>query len=71
MFFNRDRDPILVEVSDGRYNCYGVPTARSVWLTALLKSQGGINESVEDGYYHYNAKLQGLNWVVSLTPYKE
>ena len=70
MFFKRNHDPILVEVRDGQYNCYGDLTTRSAWLAALLKRQGGVNETVEEGYYHYNAIRRGFKLIITLSPYQ-
>lgn len=65
----KNHDPLVVVVTSDRYECYGDPTSRNAWLMALLKQQGGINETVEPGTYHFNARRRGLfKLVLSLDP---
>lgn len=67
--FKKSNDSgLLVVVQNGEYRCYGEPTPRNQFLMELLKRQGGINHTVTDGCYRYNAKRRGLNWIVTLHP---
>jgi hypothetical protein len=61
-----NQDPIVIVVEDGQWNAYGPETARSIFLVKLVQQQGGINESVEDGRYHFNAIRRGLKLELSL-----
>jgi hypothetical protein len=68
LFKKKDLSPITVVVRDGRYDCYGPNTARSAWLAdMLMRVQGGVNESVADGTYHYNVIRKGFTLESSLT----
>lgn len=68
---NESRDSILIEVHDGRYDCYGDPTPNSARLFEVLQKMGGVAESVPDGYYHFTAIRRGLLTTYMLTPYEE
>lgn len=68
--FKKNTDPIVVVVKDGRFDCYGPDNARSVFLKNLLFNLGGINETVEEGTYHFNAIRRGFKLEASLTPIK-
>jgi hypothetical protein len=69
--FLTSHDSILVEVHDGRYDCYGDPTPRSAHLTKVLQTMGGIADTVPDGYYHFNAIRRGFVTTYTLTPYED
>ena len=61
-----------IVVSEGRWDAYGIPHSyRQRMLFALLKRTGGISDSVPPGHYYYNAKLKGLNLIVTLDPIDE
>lgn len=66
--FKKNRAPMLVVVRDGQYNCFGLPTARNVFLMETLKRQGGIADSVPDGRYHYNVRRRGFKYIATLNP---
>lgn len=46
---------IVVQVKDGRYDCFGPDTPVGHFLVAVINELGGINETVEDGFYHFRA----------------
>lgn len=53
-----DNTPILIEVKDGKWDAYSLnlkPTARDEWLLGLIRTAGGINESVEEGMHLFTA----------------
>lgn len=59
MFYvpKKNRTPLTVIVKDGQYTMLG--DANSPWhgmLSKQLQAMGGINESVQDGTYHFNMK---------------
>jgi len=61
--FKSDGPPILVEVTDGRYDCFSLSpeaTYRDKFLMNLLKKKGGINESTPSGQYYFNIE----NWTL-------
>jgi hypothetical protein len=66
-------DKLLVEVHDGRYDCYGDPAnPKQLFLMQQLTEIGGINESVPDGYYHFYAEnLDEETITLTLEPYQE
>jgi len=68
-------DPIVVVVSDGRYDCYSLhsePTLHDHALMALLKHLGGVSDSVAEGTWHFSAELlDPENAVVHLEPVPE
>jgi hypothetical protein len=66
-------DKLLVEVHDGRYDCYGDPAnPNHMLLMQELTEIGGVNESVPDGYYHfYFEYLDEENIALTLEPYQE
>jgi hypothetical protein len=68
--FNRPKPPLTVVVSDGQWAALGEPTPRNIWLTKMLTLQGGVNESVSNGTYHYNVKRSGLKHIATLLPAK-
>ncbi len=65
-------DPIVVVVSDGRYDCYSLhpePTEQDLALMALLKHVGGVSDSVAEGTWHFSAELlDSANVVIHLEP---
>lgn len=63
-----DHTPILIEVANGRWDAYGPVTLRSQYLINILNAQGGVNESVPDGTYHFNVLEVMGEQVASLTP---
>ena len=66
------KNPLLIVVSEGRWDAYGSPLSyRQLLLFALLKGTGGISNTVPPGHYYYNAKLKGLNVIVTLEPVEE
>jgi hypothetical protein len=71
VMFRLDRTPLYVHVMPDRWDSYGTPTFRSQFLFQLLKWIGGINESVQPGWYDFNAKLSGVNLIVTLEPHVE
>ncbi len=72
MFAINRKNPIVVEVHNGRYDAYSmnpVPTKRDKWLMATLAGMGGVNESVVTGTYHFNVKRVGfLRNEITLSP---
>lgn len=51
--------PVLVVVKGGRYDVFALdsnPTFRDQWLFSLIAGMGGINEEVEEGRHHFNAR---------------
>ena len=66
------KNPLHIVVSEGRWDAYGSPLSyRQKMLLALLQGTGGISDSVPPGHYYYNAKLKGLNLIVTLDPIDE
>jgi hypothetical protein len=64
----RNKAPLLVVVTESRYEMFGEPNPRTLWLSKLLKAQGGISDVVEPGTYEFNARRKGLfKIIVSLT----
>jgi len=62
--------PVVVLVTEGRYDIVDSPTPRNIALAAMLMSMGGVNESVKPGTYYFNVvedKETG-QWIVSLNP---
>lgn len=63
-----NQPPLTVLVTEGRWDAVDAPTPCNLWLVQVLQAQGGINESVPQGTYHYNVtKVDGL-LVASLYP---
>ena len=63
--------PIVVEVANGRYDCFAYntpPTQRDKNLFAFLAGMGGVSDSVADGRYHFNADFSLFGTVVTLDP---
>jgi len=69
--FKLNTDPLLVVVKDGRWDAFGPNTLRSQYLYKVLSYTGGVNESVPEGRYHFNVKLEGFKILTTLTPVKE
>lgn len=69
--FKKDKSGIGIVVTDRRWDAYGPDTPRSRFLKKLIDKQGGINESVEDGVYVFNATRKGLNLELTLTRVEE
>lgn len=65
--FNKNTDPIVVVVKNGRFDCFGPDNLRSHYLKNWLFKLGGINESVEEGTYHFNVVRKGFRHHASLT----
>lgn len=65
MLFNK-KPGVNVYVHDGRYDIIDKPTFRNRWLAELLMRQGGINESVPDGMYNFNARIRGFKIIMDL-----
>lgn len=64
------KPPLTVVVTEDRWDAIDVLTFRNFMLTQHLKAQGGINESVSPGLYHYNVR-RFLFWnLVTLYPVK-
>lgn len=64
---------LLVVVSNDRYDCFGDTTTtlrflKTAYLFKLLKAQGGVSDSVEEGRYHFYLKRIGFNILVVLEP---
>ena len=71
-FINRDRDPVLVVVTEDRWYCFGAVTPRSAYLYKYLNDMGGINETVPPGLYDFNVRRRSLLTIaVSLEPHIE
>jgi hypothetical protein len=72
MFAINQKQPIVVEVHNGRYDAYSmnpVPTKRDKWLFAILAGMGGVNEHVVPGTYHFNVKkVSFLQHEITLSP---
>jgi hypothetical protein len=67
MFFKKDRCPVVVEVRDGRWECYGHDTMRARWLYKIIKTQG-ISDQTPEGLYHFNAIRKGFKLELTLEP---
>ena len=68
----KDKNPLHIVVSEGRWDAYGSPLSyRQQMLFALLKGTGGISNTVPPGHYYYNAQLKGFNVIVTLDPIDE
>lgn len=70
-FFKFDQIPLTISVWNGRWDAFGPATARSKRLYKRLESKGGINESVPNGVYHYNVKLERGKLIESLLPIED
>lgn len=68
-------DPILVVVTEDRWEAFSLKseaTEHDKVLCAVLKSMGGISESVAPGRYHFNAvDMNSETRVVSLEPVQD
>jgi hypothetical protein len=62
----KDLTPLTIIVGNGRWDAIGNLTPRNQWLYSVLQNQGGINESVEDGLYHFNVKREGFKLKLTL-----
>jgi hypothetical protein len=51
------KSPLYIEVSEKKYDMFGVPSIRNRILAEFLKALGGINESVEPGTYIFSVHL--------------
>jgi len=71
VMFKLNHDPIFVQVLPDRWNSYGPPTLRSKFLHKCLEKIGGINETVQPGWYDFNVVRRGLKFVASLAPHEE
>lgn len=62
-----DPTPLIVQVTGGRYDCFAKSsTPKGTYLLGFLQGMGGINESVEDGTYHFNVEEVNGMLVASL-----
>lgn len=68
MFLNPKPLPVTIVVSKDRWDAFDAPTPRNKALVEHLKQQGGINESVPPGLYHYNVYRKGFRHYASLEP---
>lgn len=64
----RNHDPLVVIVTESRYDCYGAPTYRSQFLTTMLKNMGGVSDTVPPGTYLFNVRRKGFKIEASLEP---
>jgi hypothetical protein len=71
VMFKLNHDPIYVHVTTDRWDSYGPKTFRSQFLHKLLELTGGINASVQPGWYDFNVIRRGLRLLMSLTPHVE
>lgn len=60
------RAPLTVVVDKNEWNAFGPVTRRSQALYELLQMSGGINESVDPGTYHFNARRVGFRTETNL-----
>lgn len=68
--FNRNQNPILIVVANGRWDAFGDVTPRNQELTKILTEMGGVSDSVPEGKYHFNVKKIGPRHLASLKPVK-
>ena len=66
-----NREPLLVEVHDGRWDMYGNFSRRHDKLAKILTAMGGVNETVPPGYYHFNVTGFWPFLTASLLPWTE
>ena len=75
MFNRQTHKPIVVEVRNGQWDAYSqnpIPTGHDQWLLSLIRLQGGINESVTEGHYYFNAKKRLFGKLeLSLVPFEK
>lgn len=69
---SKPKRPLLVVVTETEYQIPAIlggrPTLREIFLATLIKSLGGVNESVTPGTYEFDVKRKGLSCVFSLEP---
>lgn len=64
-----DKTPLHIVVSENRWDAFGVPSSRRQWwLFTILKSMGGISETVSPGNYHFNVERRGFKLFTTLDP---
>jgi hypothetical protein len=74
MFKNTNKRGIKVTVTTDRYDVqWSDPiTPREIRLAAILKSQGGISDTVSPGDYEFNVVRKGLlNLQATLYPWED
>lgn len=66
------KSPLLVIVHNGRYDIVGAPTFRNIWLANFLKKLGGVSDTVAEGYYDFDVKVQLIpfRYIATLEPVK-
>lgn len=52
-----DKNVLYVRVDENRWDAMGNKTLRNKYLTNLLTSLGGVDESVTPGWYIFKAKI--------------
>lgn len=71
----KDNQPVLVVVYPNRtyeaFAFHNPPSSRDKRLFAMLEKMGGVNESVEPGYYHFNMRRLGFHYEVTLVPQED
>lgn len=66
--FKKTDPPLLVVVNDMGWWAYGPDTVRNRWLTAVITNEGGVNESVPPGNYHFNIVRKGFKLISTFEP---
>lgn len=63
---------LIIQVKEGRYDAFGPATPVGTFLMSVIEELGGINESVEDGFYHFRVwKDENGRIQASLTRFEE
>jgi len=62
------KNRLQITVTENRYDIYGAPTFRNRIQAALLKSVGGVNESVVPGDYECWVRRDGFHLTMELHP---
>jgi hypothetical protein len=65
-----EQPPLLIVVSNGRYDMYGTPNAMNRFRAIFVKLLGGVSDTVEPGVYAFTIKRKGLRLYTHLVPYE-
>ena len=69
MFNKKNRTPLLVEVTNSEWHSFGDPNSfHHKFLHTYLTRKGGVNASVQPGYYNFDIKRVGFELEISLLP---
>lgn len=63
-----DDRPVTVIVTRTQYHIIDKVTPRAVYLAQVLKTQGGINFTVQPGTYKFNEIAGPFGMILSLDP---